>query len=613
MVCLWLVIEPRLLYHGFGTILPNAPNFLTGWPFLVKSLNIPGGFVMYVSGFLSQGFYYSWLGAAIIVLCALFVCELSRRHLMAAGYARNTVLASIPAVLLFLIYSHYEHPLPVCLAICLGLLCSLVFEMLRLPKFVARVAVYCLIAAVVFWLAGTGGLLVFSLMTVIYGIFVRKDWGLAILALPAGYAVVWIFAQYVFVIPPRQAFLILTPVSPVVTIGMKTFSRILLIALYGFVPLGVLLMFTAKKVFGGVGRKRKGHSGPVKRKKAHTESGRKKPVLAVFRKPALFAVPFVLTAVGFYFSYNRMSKVFLQANDYVIEKQWDKILKLGRSLPKGISSVYFNHDIIRALYHTGRLPYDLFQFPQTPHAIFLTHEQEPSSMARLELCDVFIELGQVNMAERMASEILAIKDHSGIVLEKMAWINIIKGQNQNARIYLNALKKDLVYRRAAKKLLAALDNGFTPEQTAYIDRIRSCIPKKTYAEISEGAVDLMLIELLICNPDNQMAFEYLMACYLLTGGVEKISAIIEQFPALTKKAIPTLYEEAILLYYGSQRQKIDLKKYNIKRDTIKRYIRFVQLRNTMRSDNRRQVLGQLIKEFGNSYFFYFTFGAAGMM
>jgi hypothetical protein len=195
----------------------------------------------------------------------------------------------------------------------------------------------------------------------------------------------------------------------------------------------------------------------------------------------------------------------------------------------------------------------------------------------------------------------------------MALINIIKGQNQNARIYLNALKKDLVYRRAAKKLLAALDNGFTPEQTAYIDRIRSCIPKKTYAEISEGAVDLMLIELLICNPDNQMAFEYLMACYLLTGGVEKISAIIEQFPALTKKAIPTLYEEAILLYYGSQRQKIDLKKYNIKRDTIKRYIRFVQLRNTMRSDNRRQVLGQLIKEFGNSYFFYFTFGAAGLM
>ncbi|MGD8787180.1 MAG: DUF6057 family protein, partial [Phycisphaerales bacterium] len=561
------VVEPRLLYHGFGTVLPNAPGFLTGWTFLVKSLNMPGGFVMYVSGFLSQSFYYDWLGAAIIVLCALFVCELSRRHLMAAGYARNTVLASIPAVLLFLIYSQYKHPLPACLAVCLGLLCSLVFEKLRLPKFVARAVVYCLIASVVFWLAGTGGLLVFSLMTVIYGIFVRKDWGLAILALPAGYAVVWIFAQYVFVIPPRSAFLILTPVSPAVTAGIKTFSRILLIVLYGFVPLSVLLMFTAKKAFDGVGRKRKRHSGPAKRKETHTASGWKKLALAVFRKLALIAVPFVLTAVGFYFSYNRMSKTFLLANDYVIEKQWDKALKLGRGLPKGISNVYFNHDIIRALYHTGRLPYDLFQFTQTPHAIFLTHEREPSSMTRLELCDVFIELGQVNMAERMASEILAIKDHSAIVLEKMAWINIIKGQNQNARIYLNALKKDLIYRSTAEKLLAALDNGFTPEQTAYINRIRSCMPKKTYAEISEGAIDMMLIELLICNPENQMAFEYLMACYLLTGGVEKINAIIERFPALTKKTIPTLYEEAILIYHGSRGQKIDLKKYNIKRDT----------------------------------------------
>jgi hypothetical protein len=613
MVYLWLVVEPNLIYNCFGTILPNAPTFVTGWPFLVKSLGLPGGFVMYISGFLSQSFYYSWLGAAIIVLSALYVCEFSRCHLVAAGYARDTVLTSIPAILLFLMYSCYKHPLPACLAMSLGLLCSLVFERWHLRRFVFRAFVYCLIAVVVFWLAGTGGLLVFSLMTVIYGIFVHKDWGLTILALPASFAITWGLAQYVFLIPPQQAFLILTPVSPEVTAGLKTFSRILIILLYGFVPLSVLLMFLGKKVFSKTGQTRKKRSKPTKRKKAHTASGQKRLFLKMLKKPAVIAIPFVLMAVGLYFSYDQMSKPFVQGNDYAIRKQWDKILRLGRSLPKGRSNVYFNHDIIRALYHTGRLPYDLFQFPQTPHGLLLTHEKKESYLTQLKLCDIFMELGQVNIAERLASEILAVKDHSGIVIEKLAWINIIKGQNQNARIYLNALKKDLIYRGTAEKLLVALDSNFAPEQAAYVDRIRSYMHEEGYAEIGEGSIDQMLIGLLVRNPNNKMAFEYLMACYLLTGRIDKITAIMERYPALSYEAIPILYEEAILIYYGSQGQKVDLNKFNIKRETIQRYIRFVQLRNAMRPDNRQDVLRQLIIEFGNSYFFYFTFGRIGLI
>ena len=186
MLYLWLIVEPRLIYQGFGTILPDAPIFLTGWSFLENSLRLPGGFVMYVSGFLSQGYYYSWLGALVIVLSALCLCELSRRHLAAAGYARATVLSSLPAILLFLIYSQYRHPLSACLAVSLGLACSLVFERLPLRRSVMRVMVYCLVAAALFWLAGAGGLLIFSLMTVIYGIFTHRDFVLSVLALPAG-------------------------------------------------------------------------------------------------------------------------------------------------------------------------------------------------------------------------------------------------------------------------------------------------------------------------------------------------------------------------------------------------------------------------------------------
>lgn len=609
---LWLVIEPHLIYQCFGTILPNAHPFVTGWPFLKNSLDLPGGFVEYVSGFLSQGFYYSWLGTVIIVVSTLCLCELSRRHLVAAGYARATVLASVPAILIFLIYSCYKHPLPACLTVSLGLLCSLVFEIVPLRRLVIRAVVYCLMAAVIFWLSGAGGLLVFLLMTVIHGIFVQRDWRLTVLALPAGFAIAWGLTQFLFLIPPQKAFLILTPVSPTVTVGMNTYLRVLIILLYGFVPLSVLLLFLGKMVFSKTGQTRKIRSKPNKRKKAHNVAGQKKLSPRIFKKPVVIAIPIVLMAVGLYFSYDQMSKPFVLTNDYALRKQWDKVLGLGRSLPKGKSNVYFNHDIIRALYHTGRLPYDLFRFPQTPHGLLLTHEKKESYLTQLKLCDVFMELGQVNIAERLASEVLAIKGHFGIVIEKLAWINIIKGQTGTARIYLNALKKDLIYRGTAEKLLIALDNSFAPDQAAYVDRIRSYMFEEGHAGTSKKSIDQMLIELLVHNPHNKMAFEYLMACYLLTGRIDKIATNMERLHVLGYQAIPTLYEEAILIYFGSQGQKIDLNKFNIKRNTFERYTKFVQLRNDMQPHNRQAVLRRLIVEFGSSYFFYFTFGRVGL-
>jgi hypothetical protein len=612
-VYVWFVIEPHLIYNCFGNILSDAPIFITGWPFLKNSLSLPGGFVMYISGFLSQGFYYSWLGTLIIVLSALFLCELYRRHLVIAGFTRAAILTSFPAVLLFLIYSRYKHPLPASLTISIGLLFSLVFEGLPLRRLVARTPVFCIMAALLFWLAGAGGLSVFFLMTIIHTIFVRRDWALTLLALPASFAVIWILAQYVFLIPPQRAFLVLTPLSRVVTTGMKTFSKVLVISLYSFVPASVLLLFLAKSLFSRTGQKRRTRSKRKRRKKTHTSSKKMKLAVTILKKSAVIALPIILTAAGLFFSYDPMSKPLFLAHDYSLTKQWEKLLDLGRSLPKGKSNVYFNHDIIRALYHTGRLPYDLFQYPQTPHGLFLTHEKRVSYLTQFKLCDAYLELGQVNMAEKLASEFLATKNHSGFALEKLAWINIIKEQNRNARIYLNALKKDPIHRKTAEDLLDALNKGFTPEQEAYVDRLRSYMLEAEHPGTGKDSIDQMLTALLARNPRNKMAFEYLMASYLLTGQVDKIAENIERLEGLGYRNIPTLYEEALLIYLSSQKKKIDPGKFNISLQTFKRFYMFGQLRTAMQTQNRRAVINQLILEFGSSYFFFYTFGSVGVV
>jgi len=344
----------------------------------------------------------------------------------------------------------------------------------------------------------------------------------------------------------------------------------------------------------------------------HAAAEQPKRLAIILKRTAVAATPFILTVGGLYFSYDRMNKPFVQTNDYSLRKQWDKILELSRNLPKGRSNVYFNHDIMRALYHTGRLPYDMFKFPQTPHGLFLTHEEEVSDLTQLKLCDFFIELGSVNRAEKLASEILAAKNHSGIVVEKLAWINIIKGQYQTARIYLNDLKKDLICRGAATALLGGLDGGLSPDQTAYVESIRSRMYDEGYPGAADESVEQMLKGLLAQNRRNRMAFEYLMAYYLLTGRVDEITANMERLKELGYQTIPTIYEEAMLIYFGAKGQKIDLSKFNIRRQTIDRYTKFVQLITGMRPENRQAVLNHLISEFGSSYFFYSTFGRVGL-
>ena len=104
-----------------------------------------------------------------------------------------------------------------------------------------------------------------------------------------------------------------------------------------------------------------------------------------------------------------------------------------------------------------------------------------------------------------------------------------------------------------------------------------------------------------------------MACYLLTGKLDTIMENVGRLEDLGYRQVPPLYEEAILIYYASQRQKPDLGKIKISSETIRRYQRFVQIRSSLQPQNQQETLKVLIREFGASYFFYFAFGQVGQV
>jgi hypothetical protein len=604
-VYVWIVIKPDLIFHGFGSIIPDVPLFFTGWQFLRDSLGVPGGAVIYAYGFLSQWYYYSWLGALIVVPAAWCLCELSRRHYAHADRSHSTILHYFPAVMILLIYNQYGHPLAACLASSMGLLFSFAFERMPLRRAPGRMVVFCFMAAMCYCLAGAGGVIVFSLMTTIYLFFLRRAWLPAVLTLPAAVLIIGALAEYVFHMSPKQAFLVLTPFHGELIVNMKPLSKVSLVILYAFVPVTVSLVCLWRMLFGKVGDVRAIHAKKTKSRKTRAAGKSRGTALVYLRKFVVPAVPATVMAVGLYSGYDKTNRQIVLMNSLSRQGRWSEVLEVGNRLPRNIYNINCNHDINRALYHAGRLAYDMLYFPQNPHAFLLTHEEEESSMTQLKMCDTFMELGNVDYAEKLASEFLVAKGNTGMVIEKLAWINIIKGYEGTARIYLNALKKDLIYRDRADSILGGLKNGFEPDEAAYIRRAKSYIRSNVDGKLNQESIEEMLAGLLRHNPRNRMAFEYLMACYLLAGEIDKIAENIGRLDDLGYRDVPTLYEEAMLIYYGLRGRKLDLSKLNIRRETIERYKRFVQLSNSMQPHNRQVVLQNLIREFGTRYFFYY--------
>jgi hypothetical protein len=76
--------------------------------------------------------------------------------------------------------------------------------------------------------------------------------------------------------------------------------------------------------------------------------------------------------------------------------------------------------------------------------------------------------------------------------------------------------------------------------------------------------------------------------------------------------MPTLYEEAMLVYYGSRQMTVDLAGTGIRPETFQRYLTFVRVQSTLQPHNQQDVLARLIRDFGSTYFFYYSFGRVGL-
>jgi hypothetical protein len=329
-------------------------------------------------------------------------------------------------------------------------------------------------------------------------------------------------------------------------------------------------------------------------------------------KGIIYVVVLVITSlVTVYFSFNDEDKYALQTIYLTEHQMWPRVLEYVKNLPPDHYSIFHAQCANLAWYHTGRLAEDMFSYPQKPGALLLTENIRDSGLIGLIGSNVFIDLGHINFAEKRACESLENVGDNPFLLQRLVLINLVKGQPQTARVFLNVLAKDLIYGRQAKELLYRLNqdpNLFDDKQICYL---RSVMPTKdTIPSLGKGP-RFLLLNLLESNRRNKMAFEYLMAEYLTTNQLEKFVQNLWRLDDFDYQKVPRHYEEAILIYSKLTRKEVDLHGRKISTETAERGRKFFGTLNYFTLD-KKAAYNALAKDFGNSYFFYNVFGVSGV-
>ena len=595
-----LRIRPHLLYHQ------NPVVFLVDADFFVGFLERPGGFVDYLSAFLSATLAIDWLGSLAITALATFICLATRQLSETIGGVNVHVLWLVPALLILALLGQYVHLVELCTGLAIALLLANVYLLFGDCHDAVRLVAFVVVSVFAYFL--TAGLyLVFASLCGIY------EWGVK-RHLPLG-ALGMLCAVMVPLAGARWLDLSLRDAcGGLVTIDKHWLAVPSSAPLVLTIRIGLLLFFP---VAGAVLGWRQRRLSPVPDCRAaegeHSVSsdGRSN------RRWALPSATFVaiLIAVDFLL-FDFPKQCLLQMVSSAEARQWDDVLACFVRLPPSdprVLDVRTTYHVNRALYYTGALPDRMFRYPHTLDEPTLALVRDGiGSMAATtpgECSEILFDLGRINESEHMAHEALETLGDQPSILKRLVYINVIKGRPEAARRFLAVLECSLLHRSWARRLRCQLDRDPSLSDVPEIASRRDFMVRRDSLDAVQ-VLESMLRGLLERNPRNRMAFEYLMAHYLLTRQLDKLVANLQRLDDFGYPSMPRHYEEALIMHLrGTRSQETDSSKQKVRQEAWQRHAAFMHALQRFSKDNASEAYEALHGEFGDSYFFFCLFGS----
>lgn len=580
-VCFW--IHPPLLYdHAWKP-------FYMEKDFFARAVSQPGGLIAYAAAFLGQLNQFSAAGAlvtaAIIGLLGSAAANTVRRNAIIVSLCAVT-----PGLAILVMEGRYAHGV---YDVGLGaLLAAGAWFVSRRFGQAAGWLLFCLVLAIsaaLYWLAGAIFANVFVLSA---SIIATRSKSSILGAWP--YWLVTAIVLAIDVLNSQQLakeFMTGRPDMP--TIFAKGLIYLYLPVIAGLAP----------KIPGTSDSPKPSHLP----ESASHSSGKEPPVATPFsrRDGSVLALTLVVAAIVLRLTFDGQTKLLGSIKLAALEHNWDAALTLARELKTEPTPVV-RLAIARALYHQGKLNKELFSFPQRKGVEIL-----PSLREGLEVCDLLadtmIELGQVNLAEHFAHESLELEGERPRTLWQLGRIYVLKDQPKAAAVFLKRLSLVPFHRTRALERLIALERDPALSSEPDIARVRSLRVTNDIAD-SGLPTEVVVRQCLGSNKSNRMAFEFMLAHYLLETNLDQLAKNVEFLGDYGVWETPRHIEEALLLrdsLAGTNQATPS------RRPTSAPVAqRFELLRNTLRANNGKVdgIEGVLMRDFGDTYWFYHLFG-----
>lgn len=592
-----LTIESKLIYHAFGRLIEQQ-RFEMGHRFLAESLSYCGGMVEYVTRLLSELYYYPLIGSAVITAIGLFFFAGTYAIVRRTVLSRLPFLCCLPAVAILVIYGRYYHPLADVIGLLLAVIFFVIYVRLTEKKSLIAIVVFLVLFFTLYYIA-TDVCLIFALFAGIHDLLARKRWvaGTAILLFTVGSFFV---GAYVLDIDIRLIHWQLMRRQR----DISDFVKYWMYGLYAFVALLVVLAGILTRI--GATAKNKSMKQP---KKAAAPNAR--PLLWTLGLAGNLIVLAIICITCTYPNLMHRKKQLLKTGSLADSQQWAQLLKEAKKGNITSNSALEIYDINRALYYTGVFGDQMFNYPQNTESLLLNMENnDVFAEIYFRRTEQMFELGYVGVAEKFTYEMLENIGSHPQILKMLAMINIVKEDMATAKTYLGALSKDVINGSYADDLLAKVAGDPNLDADKEITRLRSCAITEDNLSFN-FAPDKFFGQLLQKNPANRMAFEYMMAYYLLNRQVDKIAANIWRLKELGYEEMPLSYEEALLIYVNAGGKVAGADDFAPKPVNITQAKTFYQ---TLRKFNNNKPLAQknMATEFGNSYFYYYAFKISGI-
>ena len=228
---------------------------------------------------------------------------------------------------------------------------------------------------------------------------------------------------------------------------------------------------------------------------------------------------------------NFKAEKVMQYDFMATHQQWNRILETVNAEKPNNQIGVTVHNLALAMH--GMLLDHMFEYNQNGIAGLLPDVKEDAT-SPIPTAEAFYQLGMINVAQRTvfeAQEAILDFQKSGRCYKRLAQTNLINGQYEVARKYLSALQKTLFYRGWANETLPLLGDEEAIAKHPEYRRLRQCAYKEDLTGdfyFSDHVTPEMLESLYYTNTDNRLAYQYLLAYYMLTGDRERYNQFMSR-------------------------------------------------------------------------------------